>query len=741
MLIRPTTSSGLALFCLTVCLAAILSACDKNSSTITPEYSPEIFNAKWMSGAVHPESGNYFLVGEQGSIARSENGEEWVYSDTPVTHTLLKLAVDIDNGILIAVGEAGTVLRSTNNGHSWEKATLELPKGIEFSSTTLRTVLYDSTKGIWLAAGTRNAILRSADKGLSWQLISYNTADTQLEILDLFADAQTKDLWFAAQHGTTGRSADGGLTWDITQHDMEPSSAYIPHVVGFHQYDNTLIATADQGRLLISKNNGNDWTLMTLATTGYFTDSTVDTRFNTIVMTTQMGEIALSKDEGNTWQIVTFDVSNWPSDDIPFMTAVVFDENSKSLIAAGNSGVIARSTDGGETWFADIFKPTFNLSVTTLLHNPKQNKFILAGLGGYIAASDKLASAAQPVAGWKLVRPGIDQYMRQIVHIPQSNTFVMVGQLGGVWRTEDDGLSWKVIDVNYPHPNQPPHLRDIILDEKNSSLVAAGPAGSIIRSLDSGVNWNTVFQGAINKGEAFTQILQDKKRDTLLACEVLYRSVYRSEDGGANWARVSTIENGERNVWHGAISEKLDLVLVVGQRASINISADGGNTWQTIETNYFNDLYGAFADENSGALFAVGQNGIILRSENGNDWQKIESNTASTLRRIVAEPKSGALLAFGQQASIVRSLDHGKHWTKIKTPIEDSELRHAFIEPKTQNLIVVGTSGVMLRTANAGESWQLLPSHTLQHFRSAASNPETGTLIVVGDGLVRMSTH
>jgi hypothetical protein len=42
-------------------------------------------------------------------------------------------------------------------------------------------------------------------------------------------------------------------------------------------------------------------------------------------------------------------------------------------------------------------------------------------------------------------------------------------------------------------------------------------------------------------------------------------------------------------------------------------------------------------------------------------------------------------------------------------------------------------------SADGGASWGLVPTHTTQHFRSAAFNPATGTLIAVGEGLVRLS--
>jgi photosystem II stability/assembly factor-like uncharacterized protein len=331
--------------------------------------------------------------------------------------------------------------------------------------------------------------------------------------------------------------------------------------------------------------------------------------------------------------------------------------------------------------------------------------------------------------------------MREVINVPGSNTFIIVGQLGGVWRSENDGRNWSVIEPQYPYPNQPPHFRDVIIDPTTGALVAAGPDGSIIRSTDSGKTWTAVFQGVITLGEAFTQILVDKQHKTLIACEAQYQSIYLSKDGGIHWEKVTAIPTENRNLWHGAVSEKLGLIVVTGQKGAVATSRDGGYTWETIQSGTREDLYGAFADEKSGAVFVVGDKGTILRSADGKQWQAVDSGIGSTLRRMTTDPKTGALLAFGQEGTILRSTDGGKRWNVVATPVADTELRTALVEPGSNNLVIVGRNGVILRSEDGGENWKQLPSHTDQHFRSAGFNPATGTMIAIGDGLVRLSRN
>lgn len=721
-------------------LFLLLAACSGESEKTSPDnniaYQAEVFNAKWMAGMQDPVSKAFFLVGEQGSILRSENGNDWTYTDTPVTERLNHIAANAKSDVLVAVGDGGTVLRSGDAGRTWQQSPIEFPESVNLATMELKVSIHHPSSDTWIAVGSQNSILRSTDGAKSWRLTSYDSSENQLKILALFIEPQTGDILFGAQYGTMGRSSDGGVSWNITRHNMEVSGDYVPHIVGFYHYENTLIAAADLGRLLVSHDGGKSWRLFKLPTLGYFTDGAYDPLHRAIVLTTQKGEIAYSQDGGKNWDLQSLSVRDWPDEETPRLSAVRYDGKTRELLAMGNSGVVARSHDGGRTWRTALLQPLFNLSLTTLLHDPVRNLFVAAGLGGFILTSKGLK--VDPAAGWDVVRPGVDLYLRTVINIPGSDTFLTAGQLGGILRSEDDGQNWDFVHVDYPYPNQPPHHRDMVIDPQTRALVAAGPAGSIIRSEDSGKTWTPVFQGDIKSGEAFTQILIDSQNKTLIVPEVLYGSIYISKDGGINWNKAAILPAAR--LWHGAISEKSGVIVLGGQDGTIAYSENGGHTWTAIYTMLEGNFYGVYAAEN-GTFFAVGDKGTIMRSaDGGKTWQTMNSLATGTLRRMITDPKTGALLAFGQDGMILRSENAGEDWILIATPASE-ELREALIEPGTGNLLLVGRQGVILRSEDGGKTWKVLPSHTTEHFRSAGVNPVTGTLIAVGDGLVRLSRN
>lgn len=715
----------------------LLTACTGESGKTNPGdhiYRAEVFDAKWMAGMQDPVSNAFLLVGEQGSILRSENGYDWVYADTPVTQRLNQIGADSKSGVLVAVGDGGTLLRSEDAGLTWRQPPIELPKGVTLDATELTAVIHHPASNAWIAVGSQNAILRSTDDARNWRLTSYVSTPDQVKILALYVEPETGDLLFGAQYGTLGRSSDGGATWNIGQHKMDAPPSYIPHIVGFHRFEDTLIAAADLGRLLISRDGGRNWQLHKLPTTAYVTDGEYDPMHHSIVLTTQKGEIAHSADGGRHWSLERLRVKDWPDEETPRLSAVRYDNKTRELLVMGNSGVVGRSFDGGRTWRSGLIKSLFNMSLTTLLHDAQRDLFVAAGLGGFILSSKGLK--VDPAAGWDVVRPGIDLYLRKVINIPGSNTFLAAGQLGGILRSEDDGRSWTLVEADYPYPNHPPYYFDMIIDPQSGALVAAGPDGSIMRSVDNGNTWTSVFQGDINIGEAFTRILVDHKHNALVVPEVEYGSVYISENGGANWSKAAKLP--AKSLWHGAVSRKTGVIVLAGKDGTIVRSEDGGRTWSAIYTMLEGNFYGVYAAAD-GTFFAVGEKGRIMRSiDGGQHWQTMRTTTASTLRRMVTDPKTGVLLAFGQDGVILRSEDDGLHWISVPNPATE-ELREALIEPGSDSLLIIGRKGAILRSIDGGKTWEALPSHTTQHFRSAGINPATGTLIAVGDGLVRLS--
>ena len=105
-------------------------------------------------------------VGETGTIIRTtDGGASWVNQSVAATDSLYGVSF-IDANMGMAVGTGGLILRTTDGGAKWKfesRTTIDL-YGVSFT---------DIDK--WIAVGDTGAILRTTDGGASWTRSSSGT--------------------------------------------------------------------------------------------------------------------------------------------------------------------------------------------------------------------------------------------------------------------------------------------------------------------------------------------------------------------------------------------------------------------------------------------------------------------------------------------------------------------------------------------------------------------------------------
>ncbi len=124
-----------------------------------------------------------------------------------------------DDGHAWIVGEKGTVLRSEDGGETWAS----IDTGID--ANLLSVAFANAQYGV--AVGERGAILATSDGGRTWLPADGNT-NSRLNAVD-FADAST--VWAVGESGTVLHSADAGLTW--TRREVSPPTRNALNAVAF----------------------------------------------------------------------------------------------------------------------------------------------------------------------------------------------------------------------------------------------------------------------------------------------------------------------------------------------------------------------------------------------------------------------------------------------------------------------------------------------------------------------------
>lgn len=152
-----------------------------------------------------PDGRNGFAVGDGGTIVRTSNaGASWSIQPSNTTNALRDVwFTTSETGF--AVGDAGTVMRTRNGGSSWTRLT-SVP-----SIDGLRGVCFADTARGWVV-GTNGTILRTGDAGATWTRV--NPTAQQLNSVS-FSDSLTG--WAVGEAGVICGTRDGGRSWYIVQ--------------------------------------------------------------------------------------------------------------------------------------------------------------------------------------------------------------------------------------------------------------------------------------------------------------------------------------------------------------------------------------------------------------------------------------------------------------------------------------------------------------------------------------------
>jgi photosystem II stability/assembly factor-like uncharacterized protein len=192
-------------------------------------------------------------VGERGHIlVSSDGGGSWTQAKVP-TRALLTGVYMHDAQLAWAVGHDAVVLRTRDGGSSWERVHYDP----EAERPLLDVWFADAERG--LATSAYGELLVTRDGGDSWQKRAIREGDDFH--LNQLAAAKDGTLYIAAEAGHLYRSDDGGETW------LALASPYAGSFFGVLPLaEGPLLAFGLRGRLFVSQDRGRSWTRIETAT-------------------------------------------------------------------------------------------------------------------------------------------------------------------------------------------------------------------------------------------------------------------------------------------------------------------------------------------------------------------------------------------------------------------------------------------------------------------------------------------
>ncbi|MBR0566254.1 glycosyl hydrolase [Azoarcus sp. L1K30] len=222
---------------------------------------------------------------------------------------------------LIAVGDYGTVVRSTDSGRTWIQADVPV-------STLLTEAHFVDAQHGWVV-GHGGVILTTTDGGVRWTL--------QQELADkpvlLSVHFTSLDKGFAVgAYGTAWRTTDGGRKWSpMKVGEGADADMHLNHL--FATRSGALFIAAEGGLAFRSTDGGDTWVSLPTGVSGSLW-SGLESGAGEIVLLGMSGRVLRSRDGGDSWQ-VTEDES------AQSITAGVVDGDG-GFIAVGSGGVVLK---------------------------------------------------------------------------------------------------------------------------------------------------------------------------------------------------------------------------------------------------------------------------------------------------------------------------------------------------------------------------------------------------------------
>jgi hypothetical protein len=539
--------------------------------------------------------------------------------------------VDVSVTGKVLVGSDLSGIYTRTGAGAWTR----LGKDDGLNRTSLACVRWSPATGESALAGGRNGLFLSTDAGLSWQAAG-GPAQFQEHFFSAIGWSRSHSLTvYAAGAVSTAdttvllwRSLDGGANWAPVNHNLPASEALRALKLVIHPTDASTLymITGPDGttapKVLLPKravykstDGGSTWVLKSGA------DEALDlavhpTTPGTLLMTVSTGTdntgfVKRSTNGGDSWSIVLSNTGAvwW---DLPnaFLINVGLDACSPipanaGRFASGDGGLSWSRMDSGSSWetgWSDCphARGIPDNGVANALSARGEywvtSQFVWRYTGGKYTS----AFTTSPAPG-RWITSGVDNAVPVCIADAQNAGTFYTGYYDvGLWRTQDWGASWKMVNPSLTGWNG----------------VGGNASGVVADSARSGVVWATIGESSKSP--------------------YLFR-VYRSSNSGDTWSPSLTglpypaFLCGLTMDRRSPVSTR---TLWVTADGALYRSVDDGATWQPASTAGGLPTTGLFVTEvdrrNSNTVFVGGWSGLWRSLDGGINWTKLSAGVDHT---------------------------------------------------------------------------------------------------------------
>ena len=332
-------------------------------------------------------------------------------------------------------------------------------------------------------------------------------------------------------------------------------------------------------------------------------------------------------------------------------------------------GGVWKTENSGRTW-APIFDAEPVGSIGAIAVAPSNPNVVYVGTGeadmrSQISFGNGMYKSTDAGKTWTHIGLENTRQIGRVMVDPQNPDVVFVAALGhvyganpdrGVFRSTDGGATWK--KVLYKGDNV--GAIDLAFDSQNSRTVYAalwntrrppwsiyppsyGPGSGIFKSTDGGDNWEPLTKGLPTErvGRIGIAVAPTNAKLVYAIVDAKEGGLYRSEDAGATWSKMS----GEERIWGrgwyfcNVVVDPKDPETVYVSDTSVYRSHDGGKNWTAIKGAPGGDDYHQlwiYPDDPKRMILASDQ-GTVVSEDGAATWSSWYNQPTAELYHVSAD--------------------------------------------------------------------------------------------------------
>jgi photosystem II stability/assembly factor-like uncharacterized protein len=413
-------------------------------------------------------------------------------------------------------------------------------------------------------------------------------------------------------------------------------------------------------------------------------------------------------------------------------------------------GGVWKTENAGHTW-RPIFDAQPTASIAIAASDPQT---IYVGTGeadmrSDISVGDGMYKSTDGGVTWRNIGLRDSRQIGSILVDPRDANIVLVAALGhafgpnperGVYRSTDGGATWtKVLGKD-----DDTGAIDICADRADPQIIYAslwqvrrppwnvyaptsGPGSGLYKSTDGGLTWNQITgngfpsEGLGRIGIAIATGNSGNNGDRIYAfLDAREGGVYRSDDAGQNWRRVSSDARVWQRGWYfgGITADPGDPNTVYIADTALYRSTDGGETFEAIKGAPGGDDYHTLwiAPDDPSRMILGSDQGAAVSVDRGATWTSWYNQPTAQFYHVTTDNRFPYRVYGAQQdsgtAAVSSRSDYGQITFRDWSPIGGEESGYIVVDRTNPDIVYGGGPFGVLRRFNwtTGQSFDISPA-------------------------------